>query len=65
MTSVYQFHSEFRLGSVTLEDESLLLGSVIAFVAIAVVVYMTRDVDWYSSMPVKLSGSSVENQSQP
>jgi Inner membrane protein CreD len=37
--------------SLTSEDQALLIGAVASFVAIAVVMYFTRRIDWYSSAP--------------
>jgi inner membrane protein len=34
-----------------LEDNALLVGAVASFLAVAAVMYFTRDVDWYSSLP--------------
>jgi inner membrane protein len=36
-----------------LEDYALLMGSVGLFVVLALVMYMTRKIDWYSSIPEK------------
>ncbi|MGD1106887.1 MAG: cell envelope integrity protein CreD [Terracidiphilus sp.] len=36
-----------------LEDNALLVGAIASFVAIAAVMYFTRKIDWYSSIPVK------------
>lgn len=49
----------------TLEDESLLLGSIISFLAIATIMYMTRNIDWYSSMSSGLPESAQNSQRQP
>jgi inner membrane protein len=34
-----------------LEDNALLVGAVASFLAVAAVMYFTRDIDWYSSIP--------------
>jgi inner membrane protein len=34
-----------------LEDDALLVGAVTSFLAVAAVMYFTRDIDWYSSIP--------------
>jgi inner membrane protein len=34
-----------------LEDNALLVGSVASFLAVAAVMYFTRNIDWYSSIP--------------
>ncbi len=34
-----------------LEDNSLLMGAIASFVAIAAAMYFTRKIDWYSSLP--------------
>jgi inner membrane protein len=50
-----------------LEDNALLVGSIASFLAIAAVMYFTRGIDWYSSLPVKgiaeTQTSSVEPKS--
>ena len=35
-----------------LEDNALLVGAVASFVAIAAAMYLTRNIDWYGSVPV-------------
>jgi inner membrane protein len=35
----------------TLEDNALLVGAIASFLAIAAAMYLTRHIDWYSSMP--------------
>jgi inner membrane protein len=35
-----------------LEDNALLVGAVASFLAVAAVMYFTRKIDWYSSIPV-------------
>jgi inner membrane protein len=35
-----------------LEDNALLVGAVASFLAVAAVMYFTRNIDWYSSIPV-------------
>ena len=39
-----------------LEDNALLVGAVASFIAVASVMYFTRNIDWYSSIP---SGGAV------
>jgi inner membrane protein len=34
-----------------LEDNALLVGAVASFLAVAAVMYFTRNIDWYSSIP--------------
>jgi inner membrane protein len=34
-----------------LEDNALLVGAVASFIAVAAVMYFTRNIDWYSSIP--------------
>jgi inner membrane protein len=36
----------------TLEDNALLVGAIASFVALAAAMYLTRRIDWYSSLPV-------------
>jgi inner membrane protein len=40
-----------------LEDNALLVGAVASFLAIAAVMYLTRKIDWYSSIPEGEQGS--------
>jgi len=35
-----------------LEDNALLVGAIASFAAVAGVMYFTRFIDWYSSLPV-------------
>jgi inner membrane protein len=42
-----------------LEDNALLVGAVASFLAVAAVMYFTRDIDWYSSIP---AGSARPSQ---
>ena len=39
-----------------LQDDALLVGSIASFLAVAAVMYVTRNIDWYSS----LSGNSAQ-----
>jgi inner membrane protein len=41
-----------------LEDNALLVGAVASFIAVAAVMYFTRNIDWYSSIP---SGGARSN----
>jgi inner membrane protein len=34
-----------------LEDNALLVGAAASFIAVAAVMYCTRNIDWYSSIP--------------
>lgn len=34
-----------------LEDDALLIGAIASFLAVAVTMYFTRGIDWYSSLP--------------
>jgi inner membrane protein len=34
-----------------LEDNSLLVGAIASFLAVAIAMYFTRKLDWYSSLP--------------
>ncbi|HEY1463343.1 MAG TPA: cell envelope integrity protein CreD [Terriglobales bacterium] len=45
-----------------LEDNSLLVGAIASFLAVAAVMYFTRKIDWYSSIP---AGGLGEKQSIP
>jgi len=44
-----------------LEDNALLVGAIASFVAVAAAMYLTRRIDWYSSLPNSAGGT----QSQP
>jgi inner membrane protein len=35
-----------------LEDNALLVGALASFLAVAAAMYLTRETDWYSSLPV-------------
>ena len=35
----------------TLEDNALLVGAIASFLAVAAAMYLTRRIDWYSSLP--------------
>jgi len=39
-----------------LEDNALLVGAIASFMAIAIAMYFTRGIDWYSSLPVSGGG---------
>ena len=43
-----------------LEDNALLVGAVASFLAIAAVMYFTRKIDWYSSLPAP-GGAKTES----
>jgi inner membrane protein len=36
-----------------LEDNALLVGAIASFLAVAAVMYFTRGLDWYGSLPAK------------
>jgi inner membrane protein len=40
-----------------LEDNALLVGAIASFAAVAVAMYFTRSIDWYSSLPSSGSGT--------
>jgi inner membrane protein len=42
-----------------LEDNALLVGAVASFLAVAAVMYFTRHIDWYSSIPAGAKSSEV------
>jgi inner membrane protein len=44
-----------------LEDNALLVGAIASFLALAAAMYLTRSIDWYSS----LQSGATENQSGP
>jgi inner membrane protein len=44
-----------------LEDNALLVGAIASFLAVAAVMYFTRKIDWYSSIPI--AGSSAQTPS--
>ena len=37
-----------------LEDYALLVGAIVSFMAVAAVMYFTRAIDWYASLPVRV-----------
>jgi inner membrane protein len=45
-----------------LEDNALLVGAIASFLAVASAMYFTREIDWYSPLPVT---DSVEQQTTP
>lgn len=45
-----------------LEDNALLVGAITSFVVVAAAMYMTRNIDWYGSMP---QTSTLEPQQHP
>jgi inner membrane protein len=46
-----------------LEDNALLVGAVASFLAVAAVMYFTRNIDWYGSIPAPVTPSpSAANQ---
>ena len=47
-----------------LEDNALLVGAVASFIAVAAVMYFTRNIDWYSSIPAGglLPAEAVEKE---
>jgi inner membrane protein len=42
-----------------LEDNALLVGAIASFLAVAAVMYFTRGIDWYGSLPVKETGGGT------
>lgn len=42
-----------------LEDNALLVGAIASFLAVAAVMYFTRKIDWYSSLPSATSQTNV------
>jgi inner membrane protein involved in colicin E2 resistance len=40
-----------------LQDDALLIGAIASFVAVATVMYITRRIDWYSSLPTMSAGT--------
>ena len=46
-----------------LEDNALLVGAIASFVAVAAAMYLTRSIDWYSSMPAVASGVPTDRSS--
>lgn len=42
-----------------LQDDALLVGSIASFLAVAVVMYVTRNIDWYSSLVEKTTPSAA------
>jgi inner membrane protein len=47
-----------------LEDNALLVGAIASFLAVAATMYLTRSIDWYSSIPVAgTSGHDTATQS--
>ena len=47
-----------------LEDNALLVGAVASFLAVAAVMYFTRNIDWYSSIPGGGAGASDAAQKE-
>ena len=48
-----------------LEDNALLVGAIASFLAVAAVMYFTRSIDWYSSLPGPgVSNSPDQSQAQ-
>jgi inner membrane protein len=48
-----------------LEDNALLVGAAASFLAVAAVMYFTRNIDWYSSLPAggaQLSEAAANNE---
>ncbi len=48
-----------------LEDNALLVGAVASFLAIAAVMYFTRKIDWYSSLPSAIAQGPETNSVVP
>jgi inner membrane protein len=45
-----------------LEDNALLVGSFASFLAVAVAMYYTREIDWYSSLTGEAASSQVDTR---
>jgi inner membrane protein len=45
-----------------LEDEALLVGAFASFVAVAAVMYFTRGIDWYASIPGSSHAAQAERE---
>lgn len=43
-----------------LEDNALLVGAIASFLAVAAAMFLTRNIDWYSSMPPALPAKPAE-----
>jgi inner membrane protein len=41
-----------------LEDNALLVGAVTSFLAVSAVMYLTRNIDWYCSIPSSVAQAS-------
>jgi inner membrane protein len=48
-----------------LEDNALLVGAIASFVAVAAAMYLTRKIDWYSSLPSSPGQGSVQYPAVP
>jgi len=48
-----------------LEDNALLVGAIASFLAVAAVMYFTRGIDWYASLPVKVPSDAQTATSAP
>jgi inner membrane protein len=42
-----------------LEDNALLVGAIASFIAVASAMYLTRRIDWYSSLPPQTASSTA------
>lgn len=49
----------------SLEDNALLVGAVASFLAVAAVMYFTRKIDWYSSLPSAIEQTEKTNSAVP
>ena len=45
-----------------LQEDALLIGAIASFVAVAAVMYVTRRIDWYSSLPGLSDGTASHQQ---
>jgi inner membrane protein len=43
-----------------LEDNALLVGALASFIAVAAAMYLTRGIDWYSSLPAGPHGTRID-----
>jgi inner membrane protein len=48
-----------------LEDNALMVGAIASFLAVAAVMYFTRKIDWYSSLPSAIPQTEETNSVIP
>jgi inner membrane protein len=46
-----------------LEDNALLIGAIASFAAVAAAMYITRSINWYSSLPAAVPGVPSDRSS--